>query len=235
MGGQGGKLCPTPGVLGGGPPAPYSFATPVAHFGRLSPTLWWAENASETPRIPSRERRPKWATGVANSLGCGGAPTKGAPLAAFPRRYGGPSRTLGTELGEVRAKKFARIAEFPAVKSFIGTRSPPSCPLLAVRFRIERCRASAQDPPRFCPVLIEPSIWGAGPGPRPGVPREVRFASDFKGSGLGFFPPSPHLLLHGPGPDRHMEGSNNAGQVLRAGLAPGGSESARLSRSWQAS
>ena len=92
----------------------------------------------------------------------------GAALGAFRTllaRYGGPSRTLGTELGEVRAKKFARIAEFPAVKSFIGTHSPPSCPLLAARFRSKVAGPARKTPLGFARHYLNLPYGGPGPGP----------------------------------------------------------------------
>ena len=63
----------------------------------------------------------------------------------------------------------------------------------------------------------------------------MRFASDFKGFGLGFSSPSPRLAAAEAGPGPHMGRSNNVGELLPSGLAPEGSESARLGRSWQAS
>ena len=134
------------------------------------------------------------------------------------RTWGGPGKKVRANRGIPRGQKLHWDALSPLMSAL-------GCPL-----PIESCRASAQDPPRICPALFEPSIWGAGPRPRPGGPRGVRFASDFKGLELGVFPPSPDLLRREPGPDRHMEGSNNTGQVLRAGLAPEGSESGRLGR-----
>ena len=60
----------------GGPPAPYSFATPVAAF----PPFMCGSKRGERPLRSSRGLGAESATtGVANSLGCGGAPHQGRP------------------------------------------------------------------------------------------------------------------------------------------------------------
>ena len=73
----------------------------------------------------------------------------GGSFLTFPAAVSGPTWTLGTGVGKVRARKFARASEIAAVKGFIGTHSPSSCPLCSGSARLATRRAPGQGSPRF--------------------------------------------------------------------------------------